>query len=79
MYKEEKITQIQDLIDIISKQVRETEILHWFRGQHNADWSLTPNIWRDYDNADERIFVHRYRCRAYSRGINMPEMLLIEY
>jgi len=69
--KEEKITKIQDLIDIISNHIEENKRVLWFRGQQDAEWSLVPSIWR-HDDDDERNFVHRFRCRAYSRQKGLP-------
>jgi FRG domain len=66
------IESLGELIDYLNERTSAGELNFWYRGQKDAAWDVTPNIWRRYDGASERNFTHRFRSRASLRIQNAP-------
>ncbi|TCC26324.1 FRG domain-containing protein [Kribbella sindirgiensis] len=73
-----EIGSIGELVEAIERHSHGQMRPLWFRGQHDASWSVAPSIWRPrphhgpYSLPDERNFTHRFRTRAAIRYPNTP-------
>jgi hypothetical protein len=67
------VTSVSELIAAIaSLQAKVSKSHLWFRGQRCAAWAVTPTVFRDNNERQERNYVHRFRSRAGTRSAQSP-------
>ena len=68
-FDDQKITSVGDLIAAIDEQRPPKEIV-WYRGQHKAEWSLTPSLHRTSGGLDaEMTLFKRFKQDAVNLRI----------
>ncbi|MER7244545.1 FRG domain-containing protein [Kribbella sp. NPDC000426] len=73
------VRNVGELIEAVEQLAGPRSRPLWFRGQHDAEWSVQPSLLRPrqhsgpYSIADERNFTHRFRSRAAIRYPNTPD------
>lgn len=73
MIDEIRVLSILDLVDKIDSLQKRTPSMLWFRGQQDANWDISPSVFRDDHRSHERNYVHRFRSRAKTRYANSPK------
>lgn len=71
------VSSIGELISHVTETVVGENQNYWYRGQHNAAWSLVPNIYRQHGDKEsvaqyERHLAHTFRSRAGMRHGQTP-------
>jgi FRG domain len=67
------VTSVGDLIELIAERIYSDKRVLWFRGHRSSAWTLAPRIWRDYDKEQEKNFTNRFRSRAASMYLPLPD------
>ncbi len=63
---------VADYLLIIKALINQYETRLWYRGQSDANWTLKPSIWRNFDRNTERHIVQEYLFKAKSRIPKSP-------
>jgi len=67
-----EICSVQDLVEVASTLMTDTEARWLFRGQPRASWDLQPSVHRDYGRDEERYLTQEFRARAGVRHRSTP-------
>lgn len=71
--KEYRITSIQEYITAVRSLIIDfSNVKLWWRGQADADWKLTPGIFRRGNETNESDIISLFRMKAKSRYLNCP-------